>query len=187
MVAAVPGGVTGAKMRASRFGDGDDPNLKDFLKLDIPFNKLVTVNAVGAAVGFGSTLLAALPKGELFYLPSVLYIEFSEEPKTTNISETWSGDFSVGFTPTADVTITDNADFLASTALNVATAGNFARARFALTLLNNTFIDNNDGAKGVWLNLLIDAADIADGTTPTVRVRGGLKMAFIPYGKNVFP
>lgn len=180
----IPGGLTGAKSRTSRFGDNDNPILKDIFKLDVAFNKLVTVNAVGAAVGFGSVALAGLPKGEYLYLPSVLYVEFSEDPKTANIGETWSGDYSLGFTPTADVTITDNADWLVSTALDVATLGNFARARKLLTLLNNTIIDNNAGGKGVYLNLLIDAADIGDTTTPTVRVKGNLHMAFIPYGKN---
>lgn len=177
---------SGSKIRKNRIGQGDDPVQADIVKLDLAFNRLVSISAVGAAIGFGSVKLAAFPRGDFLYLPSVLFIEFAEDPKSASIDENWSGDYSLGTTATPDLTLSGTeVDLLASTALDVASSGNFARARKLLaTALANTVIDNSDGSKSVNLNLIVDAGNIADGSTPTIRVKGNLHMAFIPYGKN---
>lgn len=186
----IPGGLTGAKSRKSRLGDGDNPALKDVININAPFSKILTVTSTGAAAGFGSVQLASLPKSELWYLRGRLYVAFQEEPSvalpTANLSDTWSGDFSIGTLKNADADLADagDADLVASTARDVATAGGFARAAFDMTLLNNTLIDNNNGSKGVWLNLLVDALDIADNTSAQIRVSGVLRMVLFPFGKN---
>ena len=187
---AIPGAADNKRGKRSRFGAKDDDTLKDVININAPFSKVLTVSAVGAAVGFGSVQLAALPKSELWYLTGRLYVAFQEEPTialpTGNLSDTWSGDFSLGTLKNADADLADagDADLLASTARDVATTGGFARAAFPLTLLNNTLIDNNAGTKAVWLNVLVDAADITDGASANIRVSGILRMVLFPFGKN---
>lgn len=184
------GALNGERGRKSRFGTHEDLALKSVLNFNVPFSTLLTVTATGAAAGFGSVQLLSLPVSELWYVTGKLYIEFAETPSVTlptaNLSDTWSGNYSLGFLKNADADLADSGDvdFLASTAIGPAVSGAIARSGIALTALNNTLINNQDKSKAVWLNMLVGAADISDNTSAQIKVSGTLRMLMFPFGKN---
>lgn len=134
----------------------------------VEFNKLqVTVAAAGAAVGFGTIPIGDLPTGMLF----VTHAKGSVRLQTADadISATFNGDVAVGTTPTADVTVTGtDADILPLTAVGpaVARVAPAISARKAnAAAVADFFLDNTAGGLELNLNVLIDAADIADGAS----------------------
>lgn len=177
---------SGAKDRRPRWNDRQSANVAEILNLRVPVRKLITVNAVGAAVGFGfAGLDAKIPKGDFILLGGVAWLRFEESPLSANIIDTWEGDFSLGTVGTVDVDLADagEANILASTALGPATAGVLARARYAIPG-STTPVNNNALNGALFLNLLIDAASVTDGTTPTVLVSGNISLAIAPLGFN---
>lgn len=177
---------TGSGTRRNRIDEGDDPNQARILNLRVPVRKLITVNAVGAAVGFGFAALdGKVPKGDFIVLGGVANLRFEESPLSANIIDTWSGNFSLGTVGTVDVDVADagEANILASTAIGPAVAGVLARARYAITGILAP-VNNNALNGGLFLNLLINAADITDGTTPTVLVTGSISLGLLPLGFN---
>lgn len=144
----------------------------------IPVKDLeVTVTATGAAVGFGSAVLAALPQGNLVFKGAVAYLRFQTED--TDLTATFNGDYSIGTTADANGALaTTEIDIIASTAIGPAVArvtpaarGLTANASGVLTN-NVTIFDNTDGSLELNLNVLIDAADITDDTGATLTVDG---------------
>lgn len=173
-------------MRRTRVGDKDDPNQTRILNIRCPVRKLITVNAVGAAVAFGNAALSAvIPKGDFVLLGGVAYLRFEESPLSANVIDTWEGDFSLGTVGTVDVDVADagEANILASTALGPAAVGVLARARYAIPG-QVAPINNNALNGGLFLNLLLDAASVTDGATPTILVTGTVNLALVPFGFN---
>lgn len=128
----------------------------------------VTVTATGAAVGFGSRAIDDFPLGQLFIRGIRHDLVF--QAMDANLIATWSGDFSLGSVPTADVDVADpgEADLIASTALGPAVAGLFRSTGVKTT---ETVIDWTSGLE-VNLNLLADAASITDDESAVVNVTG---------------
>lgn len=177
---------SGAKDKRSRFGEQQSANVAEILNLRIPVRKLITVNAVGAAVGFGfAGLDAKIPKGDFILLGGVAWLRFEESPLSANVIDNWEGDFSLGTAGTVDVDVADagEANILASTALGPASSGVLARARYAIPG-QLAPVNNNAGIGALFLNLLIDAASITDGSTPTILVSGNISLAIAPLGLN---
>jgi hypothetical protein len=177
--------AAGSKARRNRVGQGDDPNQARILNLRIPVRESITVVAAGAGVGFGFAILdaAGLPPGDFVVLGGVAWLRFEEFPLSANIIDAWNGDFSLGTSGTADVTLSGNeVNILASTPIGPATTGVIARARYAIPAVAASVNNNTPG--GLNLNLLIDAADITDATSPIVLVTGMIALALAPLGKN---
>ena len=141
----------------------------------------LSVSAVSTAVGWGTAIANDFPEGNLQILGVVANLQFTSSG--ANITATWTGNFSLGSTPTADFTLSGtDADFLASTALAAATAKVSPVTRGA----NGTpfILDNTDGSLELNLNLLIAAATITDDTTVPVTVTGEIYVAYIVLGDD---
>lgn len=139
----------------------------------VEFNKLAfNVTTTGAAIGFGTVVLGALPRGMLHITDAKGSVRFS----TADIDPVaaWNGDFSVGTAPTADNVLTalsTEVNILQSTPVGPAVnrVAPAAVARRAapditnVTTLRDSFrFDNTAGDLELNLNFLIDAADMAD-------------------------
>jgi hypothetical protein len=151
---------------------------QDIIKQTININHAVSVTAVGAAVGFGTSVIGDLPEGNILFLGAVGYVQLSGSGSDANLDAAWDGDFSVGTAPTADVTLSGaEVDILASTALGAATAEVSPRVRAVNA--TQSILDNTDGAMELNLNVLVDAANIVDGATVNLTARGILQIAYV--------
>lgn len=147
-------------------------------KHTVNINHTVAVTATGAAVGFGTTVIGDLPEGNILVLGAAGYVQLSGSGSDANLDATWDGDFSVGTSPTADVTLSGTeVDILASTALGAATAEVSPRVRAVNA--TQSILDNTDGAMELNLNVLVDAANIVDGATVNLTARGVLQIAYV--------
>lgn len=177
---------SGSRQRKSRLGKNQDSGQRDPFLLRVPFAKNITVSAVGAAVGFGFAKLDdAPPPADFLLLGGVLWLRLEEFPLTASIVDTWSGNISVGSVGTVDADVADlgEATILGSTAVGPAVSGVIARQRIAIPISAAGGIRNGAGG-GLFLNLLINAADISDSTSPIVRATGTLNLIIAPMGKN---
>ena len=163
-----------------------NPLQQEVIKIALPVHNLeVAVAAAGAAVGFGTAVLAGLPQGNILLLGAVSYLQFSTSD--ADISATFDGDYGIGTAPTVDADLGDAEDdnLVPSTALGAATAKLSPNARGASTTTEQgAIIDNTDGSKELNLNLLIDAADIADGASANFLANGVLHLAYIVLGDD---
>lgn len=141
-------------------------------------NSVVVVSAVTDAIGFGSIVLGGLPEGYLKIVSSVLRLQLSGSGSDGNLIDTWSGDFSVGSTPASDATISlDDENIIASTAVGPAVA---EVSPLQTIPFNADFVLDNTAANlELNLNVLIDAADIADSTSVTLTAVGLLEVTLI--------
>lgn len=154
------------------------PQRQIIRKHTVKINHSVSVTATGAAVGFGTSVIGDLPEGNVLFLGAIGYVQLSGSGSDANLDATWDGDFSIGTSPTADVTLSGTeVDILASTALGAATAEVSPRVRAANA--TQSILDNTDGAMELNLNVLVDAANIADGSTVSLTATGILQIAYI--------
>lgn len=143
----------------------------------IPFSKTISVAAVSTAVGFGSAVIGDFPKGMILLLGAVIE-DLVVTGDGTDIDATFDGDFGIGTTPAADATISGaDVDIIGSTALATAVDDVSTQAAAASNVTPALF-DNSDGSLEINLNLLVDAADIADDSTPDATATGTLRLAY---------
>lgn len=146
-------------------------------------NLVVPVTSVTTAVGFGTAVIGDLPQGNILFLGAVAYFAFSGSGADANLVDTWNGDYSIGTSPTADVTLSGaEVDIIGSTATTPAVAEVSTRARG--TNVVQSMLDNTDEAMELNLNVLIDAADIGDSQTVNLTVNGELYIAYILLGDD---
>lgn len=132
----------------------------------------ITVAAAGAGVGFGTASVFDFPQGFVWIDKFTSDLVFSTTD--ADIAAAWDGDFSLGTAPDADGTLAGaEVDILASQATGPATAQVSPRQldHSSATLKDAPF-DNTDGSLEVNLNLLIDAANIADASNAVMLVNG---------------
>lgn len=154
------------------------PQRQDIIRQVVNINHSVAVTATGAAVGFGTSVIGDLPEGNILFLGAVGYVQLSGSGSDANLDATWDGDFSVGTAPTADVTLSGaEVDILGSTALGAATAEVSPRVRAVNA--TQAMLDNTDGSLELNLNVLIDAANIVDGSTVNLTARGTLQLVYV--------
>ncbi|MEE8519339.1 MAG: hypothetical protein V3S98_09465 [Dehalococcoidia bacterium] len=131
---------------------------------------LITVDGA-SGVGFGSVVMGDFPKGNLLFLGAVSYMQFTG-PGSVDLEEDWTGDFSIGTTPTADATPASNdVNLIQLTTIAPASAEVSPRTRaiHVQTSETGTIHDNTDNSLEMNLNVIIDDADInADGIVLTV-------------------
>ena len=153
-------------------------------------NKVINVAAAGAAIGFGTGVIGALPKGRLLFLGAVSALTFSAlTTGTGNVTATFNGDYSVGTATTVDADLADaNEDNIIDGEAAGTTSGVIGPAVAKVTPVSNGvsaqatkahIIDNSAGNVNLNLNILIDAADITDATSVDLTVNGSMVVAFI--------
>ena len=164
---------------------GDRASNAEILKRSIPVDKTVDISATGAAVGFGSVVLEGLPEGHLVVLGTIAKFVFDASGDQADLTNNaWDGDFSLGSTPTADATLSGtDVDIVASTTIPQAAATSVAGPVSGLNT-TSAVLDNSDGSLEINLNVLIDAADIADDSTVTVAVRGTVEITYLNIGDD---
>jgi hypothetical protein len=157
------------------------PIIKQTIGLD---DVAITVAAASTAVGFGTAVIGDFPAGNILFLGAVSYLRFTTAD--TDLTATFDGDYSIGTAPTADVTLSGSeVDVIPSTALGAATARVSPVARGASAAAQTGVIfDNTDGSLELNLNLLIDAASIADDTSATLTVDGVVYVSYIVLGDD---
>jgi hypothetical protein len=142
-----------------------------------------TVSVADGAPGFGTTVIAALPTGNLLFLGAVAYLQFTTAD--ADVITTFDGDYSLGTVATVDGDVADanEADLIPSTAFGAATAKVSPVIRGASTdALGGGIIDNTAGDKYINLNVLIDDASISGAADFTVR--GSVHIACIVLGDD---
>jgi len=150
-------------------------------------NKTLSVAAVGAAVGFGSVVIGQLPPGNVLAFGGGGYLTFLTAD--ADIGATWNGDASVGTAATADVTLaTTEINLLPSNPLGPAVAKLVSGATgrvFGMSALSAAAaIDNTAADQNVVLNMLVDAADIADGAAADFTVNGYIDLFLAVVGDD---
>lgn len=147
-------------------------------------NAPVTVaNTTGAS--FGSQKIYDFPLGRILIIGGRMY-PFTLTWTDTDIAAAGSGDISLGTTATADATLNStDVDIMASTALLdpfVLGVGGVGAAGLGGTLVNNTFFDGTATAKDLYINLIIDDADVADEASDIVLLNGNINISWINLG-----
>jgi hypothetical protein len=145
-------------------------------------NREISVAAAGAAVGFGTLAIDDFPAGQVHISGIIARLGFAR--KDTNISSlVWEGDWSLGSTPTADVTLAGtDVDIIASQAIGPAVAGVIAAPAAGVRILAPAISRLWAAGEELNLNLLVDAAHIVDGSTAKVNVFGAIDfmLGFLP-------
>lgn len=149
-------------------------------------NVPVSVISITTGNGVGGTKLYTLPKGRVNFLGAHAEL-------TLSIASAQQADFTDG-TPEGDVGIGTlapaNADALGTdgTDDDFATAAAFTMAAFAGSVdcasEPNGHKDGSSTAVPIFVNMLVDAADIDDGVTTTVLVSGTVTVYWFKIGDN---
>ncbi len=160
---------------------------QEIIKLVFPIKNLaIDVTSVSTAVGFGSAVIGGLPVGNLVFLGSVAYLKLTTAD--ADGATAWHGDFGVGTAPTADADLGDAEDdnIIPSTTIDAVAATKISLVtRGASTQTENgAIIDNTDGSKELNLNVLIDAADIADDAVVSMTADGVLHVLLAVLGTD---
>ena len=146
--------------------------------VDVP----VTVgNTSGAS--FGSLLLYTLPKGVITFDASTVY--FNEiDWAGQDIAVGGSGDFALGTTATADATLSGtDVDVCPSTAMLDPFVAGIGRSNAGGFLAARARFDGSSTAKAVYLNVIVDDADVSDGASDVVLFTGRVVIDWINHGK----
>jgi hypothetical protein len=155
------------------------------IKQSIAFDDLtITVSATGTAAGFGSTVVANFPEGNVLFLGATSYVSFTGSGSDANLVDTWNGDYSMSDAPLATAVIDTDAErnIIYTTAVGAAVAEAVAETRGEK---GGVYIfDNTDGSLEINLNLTIDAADIADDTSVDITAAGILHLAYLVLGDD---
>lgn len=137
-------------------------------RIEIP-NRLIAVAAAGAAVGFGVLPFGDLPAKRLKI--DAIRANLSFQRMDTNLIATWSGNWGVGSAPTADNALAGtDVDIIASQAIGPANAAGLITG--ADVLVTTPITRTWTAAEELNLNMLVNAADITDSTTASIRVFG---------------
>lgn len=145
----------------------------------VALNHKITINAAGAAVGFGSLLIDDIPKGIWDLRYSSCALKFTK--LDANLIATWSGTYGFGTTATADLTLATTEIGIigsagAGVAIGPAVAGVFSAARATQAPTQSPPYDNSSGSLAIFLNMTANAADITDSSAAVVLVQGFLEL-----------
>lgn len=141
-------------------------------------NRAVTVaNTTGSS--FGSSKLYDFPVGRILILGGRVNLTITWTGE--DIAAGGSGDASLGTTATADATLdSTDADIMASTAM----LDPFVSGVGTLTgnLVVPTAFDGTSTAKDLYFNAIIDDADVSDGASDTILLRGEISIVWSNLG-----
>lgn len=154
---------------------GCEPIVKEVLTLT---DFAVTVaNTTGAS--FGGAKFYDFPEGN--YLVYGAVANLSVNWAGTDIGATGSGDFSIGTTATADATINStDASVIPSSALTDPFVAGVGRGVGVSTGV--LFVPGHTTAGDLYLNMIIDDADVADAASDIVLVSGTITLFYVKLG-----
>lgn len=138
--------------------------------------------STGVAVG-GTAVLDTLPQGNILLLGAVANLTFTG-PTSANLANDFQGDYAIGTAPTADNDLSDTneANIIASTAIPAATAEVSANVR--ATNATQAIIDNTAGDMELNLNVLLDADEVTNGEDVAIAITGTVDVAYIVLGDD---
>ena len=150
-------------------------------KVTIPVRSL-SVSVADGAPGFGTSVIAGLPQGNILFLGAVAYLQF--QTADADVTATFDGDFSIGTAPTADNALAGSeVDIVPSTAFGAATAKLSPVIRGVSTdALGGLIIDNTASTLELNLNVLIDDAAISGAAVFTVN--GTVDLVYVVMGDD---
>ena len=129
-------------------------------------------------VSYGGTQVFTLPAGINRLMTAVLTgvtFNLSSSGNATPIAGTHGGDLAIGTNAPSDGTLTaGDANIIPSTSIDPISAG-VAGAHLSADVLLT-------GAQAMYLNVLVDAADVADGASDVLLVSGTLTITWIDGG-----
>lgn len=153
------------------------------VKRTVKLSGTVAVSSTGTAVGFGSLVVGDLPEGNILLLGAVANVKLAGSGADANLGDTWNGDFAIGSTATADVTLDGtDVDIIPSTAIGPAVAEVSPITRGANA--TQVILNNTDGSLELNLNVLVDAADIVDDQSVNLTVSGELYLCYVVLGDD---
>jgi hypothetical protein len=155
-------------------------------KTTIPVRAVaLSVASITTGAGSGTVVLGDFPEGNILFLGASSYLRFSTTDADIT-SAVWEGDYGIGTTADADVT-------LSGTDINLTGTGTPAPIGPAVDKISPvtravgstvTIFDNTDGALEVNLNVLVDAAHIGDGVTASFTVDGAVEIVYVVLGDD---
>lgn len=142
----------------------------------------LTLTATGAAVGFGNVKLYDFPEGYVYFIGAVADLAITSAD--ADLGDTWNGDISFGTAADADGSLAGTeVNVIPSTATPAATA-KATTGDCVSTATEHAIVDGHSTALDLYLNLLADAADIADDSTAPVAISGTITVTWIKLGDN---
>lgn len=147
---------------------------------------VTTGNTTGAS--FGSKQVYTLPQGRIFVVSNLAYfnqITFNTAAGVDgDIAGGGSGDYSMGSTATADATLSStDVDLLPSTAMLDPFVAGVGRSNVGSALAAAAAFDGTTTALSLYLNAIIDDADVADGAaSDNVYFTGWSRLTWIFLG-----
>jgi len=151
---------------------------KESLQIDVD----LSFTGADGVVVFATAPIAFLEEGNVLLLGAVANLTFSG-PTSANLKDDFQGDYSLGSTATADITLAGtDVDVIGSTAIPAATAEVSANVRgvnAAQAVINNTA-----AAGEINLNVLLDADEVTDGEDVVIAVTGTVDIAYIVLGDD---
>ena len=145
--------------------------------LSLTSRQVTVANTTGAS--FGSTKLYGWPAGRIQLLGGVCNLSFDWAGQ--DIVATGSGDFSFGTTATADATLNSTeVDLMASTAMLDPFVAGVGTGTGVFVVPTN--FDGTTTAKDMYLNIIIDDADVSDAASDIVLVSGEVRFTWINLG-----
>jgi hypothetical protein len=167
------GAAAGTGVAATEYGDG----VVHKTVLALTAASVPITRESGDSSGWGALKIYDFPEGRIALLGTTATITGTGG---ANIADAGSGDFSLGSTATVDTTLdTTDIDMGAKAALTdpfVAKVGSGTTA-----LASMAQFDGTTTAKDLYLNVIIDAGDVATGNT-TMAVTGTVTLTWINLG-----
>lgn len=134
-------------------------------------------NTTGAS--FGNKQLYDFPQGRLMIVGGSSDLDFNWHD--SNIDDAGSGDFSLGTTGTSDATLNStDVDIMASTALTDPFVSGVGVANG--NVVKTTEFDGTATAKDLYLNIIVDDADVSDAATDAIVINGTLTIIWALEG-----
>lgn len=152
------GAANGTGVVATEYGDGT-------IHQTVLALTAHSVSINGAAVGFGTSKIYDFPEGAVCVLGAVANLAITAG--AGGIADNFDGDFSLGTVGTADANVSDagEANIIASTATPQASAGVSSAKGQSTATECPLYLDGTSTAADLYLNFLIDDADISSNDT----------------------
>lgn len=168
--------------------NANEAALEPIKNVTFTINATIAITGVAAAVDAGSTILGALPEGQLLFLGAVVTLDINATGDTS-VLNTWAGDFGIGTLVNADLDLADAGDdnLIPQQALLAGGSDKIA----ATVIANSTVgteqglvIDNTAANLDANLNLLIDDNFITDTEVGDFVCVGIITLAFRVLGDD---
>lgn len=141
----------------------------------------LTLTAAGAGVGFGNVKMYDFPQGHIYIIGAVSDLTITSAD--ADLADAWDGDIALGTTADDNGTLAGTeVNIIPSTTTPQATAK--ATTGDAVSTATEHAIIDGTTSFDLYLNLLADAADIADASTAPVAISGTITVTWINLGDN---